>query len=202
MCRYNQECEYTVGKNIKLKFLAGKKEKKDYVVQWSFDSGKSYKQFTDKDLFNKLVSKIQTKEEALKFIKYFCDYQNIDFDKECINLAIDNVQDVISYVKKSTLDDELRLCLACMLFRCEIDNINYPCTRYNGCIRHFVQVLMLFGYKFDIDEFKISKLCITKNDDDIVSVISGIGYPNNKYNITTKDFKDAYIKLHKTCRTT
>ena len=162
MCRYNQECEYTVGKNIKLKFLAGKKEKKDYVVQWSFDSGKSYKQFTDKDLFNKLVSKIQTKEEALKFIKYFCDYQNIDFDKECINLAIDNVQDVISYVQKSTLDDELRLCVACMLFRCDIDNINYPCTRYNGCIRHFVQVLMLFGYKFDIDEFKISKLCIKK----------------------------------------
>ena len=196
MCRYNQECEYTVGKNIKLKFLAGKKEKKDYVVQWSFDSGKSYKQFTDKDLFNKLVSKIQTKEEALKFIKYFCDYQNIDFDKECINLAIDNVQDVISYVQKSTLDDELRLCVACMLFRCDIDNINYPCTRYNGCIRHFVQVLMLFGYKFDIDEFKISKLCIKKKDD-IVSVISDIGYPNNKYNITTKDFKDAYTNFIK-----
>lgn len=196
MCRYNQECEYTVGKNIKLKFLAGKKEKKDYVVQWSFDSGKSYKQFTDKDLFNKLVSKIQTKEEALKFIKYFCDYQNIDFDKECINLAIDNVQDVISYVQKSTLDDELRLCVACMLFRCDIDNINYPCTRYNGCIRHFVQVLMLFGYKFDIDEFKISKLCIKKKDD-IVSVISDIGYPNNNYNITTKDFKDAYTNFIK-----
>ena len=196
MCRYNQECEYTVGKNIKLKFLAGKKEKKDYVVQWSFDSGKSYKQFTDKDLFNKLVSKIQTKEEDLKFIKYFCDYQNIDFDKECINLAIDNVQDVISYVQKSTLDDELRLCVACMLFRCDIDNINYPCTRYNGCIRHFVQVLMLFGYKFDIDEFKISKLCIKKKDD-IVSVISDIGYPNNNYNITTKDFKDAYTNFIK-----
>lgn len=198
MCKYKKEHKYEVCGNIKLGFSPGKKTEGDYTVKWSFN-GQQDQQFTDKDLFNKLSSEVKSKKEALNFIKCFYTYENIKFNTECINLTINDVQEIVDYVRNLSLSDNLRLCLACMFFRCDIDNINYPCTKYNGCIRHFVQILMLFGYKFDIAEFKCEKLNIDeKNDNDISNIISDIGYPTNKHNITTADFKNIYIDLGET----
>lgn len=197
MCKYKKEYEYIVCENIKLMFSQGEKRKDDYIVKWKIDNQQAYCQFSDKDLFGILQSEIKSKEEALKFINFFYNYKKINFNQECIDLTIENVQEIIDYVNKLSLNNKLKLCLACMFFRCDIDNINYPCIKYNGCIRHFMQILMLFGYKFDIAKFKCKKLNINKKDN-ISNIISDIGYPKNKYNIITTDFKNAYIELEET----
>ncbi|EAL9771808.1 hypothetical protein D0772_02275, partial [Campylobacter lari] len=170
MCKYKKEYEYIVCENIKLIFLLGKKEKNDYIVKWKIDN-QQYYQFSDKDLFDILQYEIKSKEEALKFINFFYNYEKINFNEECIELTIDNIQEILDYVSELPLNNKLKLCLACMFFRCDIDNINYPCTIYNGCIRHFMQIVMLFGYKFDIIEFKCEKLSIN-NEDNISNIIS------------------------------
>lgn len=193
MCKYKKEYEYIVCENIKLIFLLGTKEKNDYIVKWKIDD-QQYNQFTDEKLFDMLQSEVKSKEEALKFINFFYNYEKINFNENRIELTIENVQEVLDYVKKLPLNNKLKLCLACMLYRCDIDNIDYPNIRCNGCIRHFVQIIMLFGYKFDIIEFKYEKLSIN-NEDNISNVISRIGYPNNNYNIKTLDFKNVYINL-------
>ncbi|WP_258237653.1 hypothetical protein, partial [Arcobacter sp. CECT 9188] len=76
------------------------------------------------------------------------------------------------------------LCLASMIFRCDIDNINYQCPKLNGCIRHFIQILAVFAYKFNIDKWKIEKLNTSINKNNYVHVISNCGYPGNAYNVS------------------
>uniref|UniRef100_UPI0019199A34 hypothetical protein n=1 Tax=Aliarcobacter butzleri TaxID=28197 RepID=UPI0019199A34 len=84
-----------------------------------------------------------------------------------------------------------------MIFRCDIDNINYQCPRLNGCIRHYIQILAIFAYKFDIEEWKLKEITPYIKDGNYPKIVSDSGYPYTEIGnkIGTKPFKDKYLEL-------
>lgn len=196
--KYQKDKEYYIGKSYFITFSQGKKyASEDYLIHWN---GKQ--QFDDYTLFSTLFDNIMCTQCAYDFIKHFFYSEPfISFDERCIKTNILDVGKVIDFVNRLSLTDELKLCLASMIFRCDIDNINYECPRLNGCVRHFIQVLMLFGYKFNILEWKMQKLnnyLLSKNIQQINNIpklISDIGFPNNNYGINKNDFSSMYQKV-------
>ncbi|RBQ26013.1 hypothetical protein, partial [Arcobacter sp. CECT 9188] len=137
---------YSLGSlTIKLSQPTDRKCEQDYVIHWN-----GIHKFSDIHLFQDLDKNITTIEEMKQFFAYFKDSPFITLNDECIKSNIKNRADVIDYVNRTSLNDTLKLCLASMIFRCDIDNINYQCPKLNGCIRHFIQILAVFAYKFNI----------------------------------------------------
>lgn len=191
--KYQVNIQYPIGNNYFLVFSKGNKCPQDYLIYWNGNQ-----QFYDNTLFSALFDNVVCPQCAYNFVKHFCyATQFISFDEQCIKTNIFNVDDVINFVNSLLLTDELKLCLASMIFRCDIDNINYECPRFNGCIRHFVQILMIFGYKFNISQWQMPKLnnYLRLNNIsimDIPALIADIGYPKNRYGIDTNDFRGMY----------
>ena len=191
--KYQINTPYHIGTSYVMTFNKGHKCPQDYLIYWN-----GSQQFDDDMLFSALFNNIACSQCAYNFIKHFyCATQFITFNERCIKTNILNVGDVIGFVNNLLLADELKLCLASMIFRCDIDNINYECPRLNGCVRHFVQILMVFGYKFDISQWQMPKLnnYLSSNHmsiENIPKLISSIGFPRNKYEINTNDFRDMY----------
>lgn len=198
MCqKYQVNMPYTIGTSHFITFSKGCKCPQDYLIHWNGNQ-----QFNDYTLFLNLFNNIMCPQCAYNFIKHFYYAKPlIFFDTQCIITNIIDVEEVINLVNSSLLTDNLKLCLASMIFRCDIDNINYECPRLNGCVRHFIQVLMLFGYKFNILEWKMQKLnnyLLSKNIQQINNIpklISDIGFPNNNYGIDKNDFSSMYQKV-------
>lgn len=183
---------YRIGSSYFMTFKQGEKKPNDYTISWNGNE-----QFLDINLFDKLYNNILCYRCAFNFIRHFVCNDFIRLEQVCIRSSVADVQDVINFVNKTLLPDDLKLCLASMIFRCDIDNINYECPKLNGCIRHFLQVLMLFGYKFSLSNWQMLKLnnYLQFNNMpplNIPQLISDIGYPNNQYQIDTQDFKDMY----------
>jgi hypothetical protein len=176
--------------NITLLQPENRKRENDYIIHW--ENGH---QFTDKHLFELLLSNIENEQKAREFIDYFTNSEFITLNKKCINTNINPKKEVIDYVEELSLSSYLKLALASIIFRCDIDNINYNCPPYNGCIRHYIQILLLFGYKFDIAKWKLDKIK-NINEHNIAKIISDIGYPSNRYKINNNDFKNLYIRLY------
>jgi hypothetical protein len=181
--------------------IGGKFGNRDCQIYWDTWSNK----VPDKKLFKCILDNIHTKNDALNFIDLFNKFEAISFREDRIysNINIHNstdIQKVVDYVNKLGISDELKRCLASMILRCYVDNNAYK-HPLNGCIRHYIQVLLLLGYKFDIKSWKMDKLNkyitsnIAQNNEKLSKLISDIGYPNNKYNIETHDFKDKYREL-------
>ncbi|WP_201523901.1 hypothetical protein, partial [Aliarcobacter butzleri] len=125
---------YSLGSlTIKLSQPTDRKCANDYIIHWN----RTHK-FSDIHLFQDLDRNINTIAEMKKFLAYFTESPFITLNKECIKSNIQNRSDVINYVNQTNLNDTLKLCLASMIFRCDIDNINYQCPRLNGCIRHYI----------------------------------------------------------------
>ena len=89
-----------------------------------------------------------------KFITLFNNSPFIKIEETCINTTVTDKEKVVNYVNNTDLTDNLKLCLISMIFKCDIDNIAYGCPPFNGCIRHYIQVLMVFGYELDIKKWK------------------------------------------------
>lgn len=191
--KYEIGKQYPIGTNYFITFCKGKKSAGDYLIYWNDNH-----QFDDYALFSTLFENIIYPQCAYDFVRHFCAATPfISFDTQCVKTNILDVGDVINFVNNLLLTDELKLCLASMIFRCDIDNINYECPKLNGCVRHFIQILMLFGYKFNISQWRMQKLnnyfnLNNKQIDNIPQLISNIGYPNNKYGIEKDDFKRMY----------
>ena len=190
----------------KLKLIikpGGKHGKKDCRLFWDTDENS----FCDKVLFKCILDNINEKEGALKFIKLFKEFEYISFKNNKINNDINiydpsDIQKMVDYVNNSQINDELKRCLASMILRCYVDNNAYSRPYQNGCIRHYIQVLLLLGYKFNIEGWKMDKLNkyitpnIAQDNERLSEVISEIGYPNNRYNIGTNDFREKYKELY------
>ncbi len=186
-----------IGKsNLKLLIeIGGKFGNKDCRIYWDNWGN----MFSDKKLFKCILDNINTKTEALEFIRLFNEFEAITFEGDRIKSNINihnfaNIQKVVNYVNSLNINDKLKRCLASMILRCYVDNNAYEPPKFNGCIRHYIQVLLLFGYKFDIKSWKMAKLNINSQDN-IATIISDIGYPNNKYGIGKDDFNNKYREL-------
>lgn len=186
MKKFDESKKYYIGQRH-LEFRQGEKNIGDYVIWWDGQT-----QFSDKELFSELYNHA-TFECAKVLIKHFICCDAVSFNDNCVKTNINNVNDIIEFVNQTKLPYILKFCLASIIFRCDIDNINYNCPKYNGCVRHFMQILMLFGYKFNISKCKMDKLFIKQFEfDKIPEIISSIGYPNNERKISTNDFKCMY----------
>ena len=193
MCqKYQVNMPYTIGTSHFITFSKGYKCPQDYLIHWNGEQ-----QFDDYALFSTLFNNVACPQCAYNFIKHFYYAQPlIFFDTQCIITNIIDVEEVINLVNSSLLTDNLKLCLASMIFRCDIDNINYECPRFNGCVRHFVQILMVFGYKFNISQWQMPIINnfiqqkIIQNPQyavDYPQLISDIGYKNNDWRKVNKD---------------
>ena len=181
--KYEIGKKYEIGNNYITISKGSKPNANDYILKWN-----GTMQFDDKMLFDLIYMNIDTEDKAQEFINNFIGSGFVTLEKQCIKTKIDNIEDVVSYVNSLYYNDNLKMCLASMLLRCDIDNINYyPCPPFNGCVRHFIQVVMVLGYKFNIINWKMEKL---KNAN--TEIIYNIGHPNN-YNITKEDFKNMYM---------
>lgn len=189
--------DYFIGNYI-IKFNYGRKKNNDYLVHW-INNGEAL-QFSDLDFFSKLWD--LDSNEFRDIINAFLGFKNnksfIALEDNCIRSVINDVNDVINYVNNEKKTDIFRLFLASMIFRCDIDNINYDCPRLNGCVRHFVQVLMLYGYRVGDTRFQMKKInSYIKQNVFIPKLISDIGYSENQYGVTTQDFAEAYKEFKK-----
>ena len=195
--KYQINTQYSIGTSYFITFSQGKKYALgDYLIHWGGNH-----QFNDYTLFSVLFNNIACPQYAYNFVKHFyCATQFVSFDEQCIKTNISNVDNVIKFVNNLLLTDELKLCLASIIFRCDIDNINYECPKLNGCVRHFIQILMVFGYKFNISQWQMPKLNNYSSSNniqiaDIPKLISDIGFPNNTYKINKNDFSSMYQKV-------
>jgi len=140
----------------------------------------------------KLLEQISSKEEAKSFLKLFSGYNKIELNYDsiiCHPSPVD-VDDLYSYCKEVKLKLEQQELLFICVLRCDIDNICYPPPRLNGCIRIFIQVLLLFAYKYEWDTYYLK----AKVNTDLCDFINKIGFPKNPYGVDVATFAGIYKK--------
>lgn len=195
MCqKYQVNMPYPIGNSYSLAFDKGSLADDDYMILVNNTAIK------DLLLFRYLYSSpnIMCYQCALNFIRHFCSSGFVSFNNpNRISVCVNKVDDVIDYVNQTLLPDELKLYLCIIIFRCDIDNNIYKSPNANGGVRHFVQILMVFGYKFNIVQWQMPQLnnCLPLNNmptTDIPKLIADIGYPDNRYGICTTDFREMY----------
>ncbi|MDD5431655.1 MAG: hypothetical protein PHO70_01535 [Candidatus Omnitrophica bacterium] len=176
---------YIFGKN-KLIFKKGSKAENDYLI-WH-----NKVQITDLFLFNELFKRISLEQEAKDFLDLFCGYRNIKFNNDSIicNPSPLDVDDLYKYCVGSKLNTEQQELLFVCILRCDIDNICYPPPKLNGCIRIFVQVLLLFTYKFKWIMYYLED----KVAEDLDVFVYKIGFPRNRYDVDKTTFLAIYRK--------
>lgn len=203
--------EYMIGQNYILTFDKGDRAKGDYIIF----IGKNKDLLVDLDLFKSLYSSpnILCYQCALNFIRHFYFSGFVSFDNpNRIGVCVNNVDEVINYVNQTLLPDELKLYLAIIILRCDIDNNIYKSQNSNGAVRHLVQVLMVFGYKFNISQWQMptinffvsqKNLQNTHYIIDYPQLISDIGYPSGHHrkvniglNASPNDFTIIYNSLN------
>jgi len=143
--------------------------------------------------FNKLDTIISDENLAKSFIKSFILYKKIQLTSSRIETDCSplNIENAYKYCKQVDLPLELQEYLFIWILRCDIDNISYP-PPLNGCIRIFIQVFLLFAYKFKWKDYYIGSHIPTTNLPDYIHTI---GFPCNKYSVTTEDFNEVYRKF-------
>lgn len=187
------DLSYDIG-SLKIRIYQPEKRKceLDYIIHWN-----GVHQFSDLHLFQDLLTNIQTIEEMNIFLNSFSKSKFISFSDKCVQTNISNRKDVIDYVNSLNLNDTLKLCLASIFFRCEIDNINYICPRLNGCVRHYIQILALFAYRFNIEHWKTEEISPFIKNGNLSQVISDSGYPYTAIGkkVGVHPFKDKFLEL-------
>ncbi|WP_201522841.1 hypothetical protein [Aliarcobacter butzleri] len=179
--------------SIRLSQPEDRKCANDYIIHWN-----GTHKFSDIHLFQNLDRNINTIAEMKKFLAYFTESPFIELSHECIKVLNDDREvNIMCYINRTNLNDTLKLCLASMIFRCDIDNINYQCPRLNGCIRHYIQILAIFAYKFNIEEWKLKEITPYIKDGNYPEIVSDSGYSYTEIGkkIGTKTFKDKYLEL-------
>lgn len=142
--------KYEFGENL-ITFGKGGRGPDDYLL---FQNGV---QFSDREVFNQLYPLISTEKVARDFLKYFTEYKQLQckFDRIETSPSPLDKGDVYRYCCNVPLELRLQELLFLSILRCDIDNINKPPPKYNGCIRFFSQILLLYAYKFEWTEYYI-----------------------------------------------
>lgn len=146
-------------------------------------------QIKDELLFKGILLNTSDEKEAEMFIDLFTKCISIIFKKDRIetNPSPLEFKKIYDYCINSKLKPELQKFLFVTILRCDIDNICYPPPK-NGCIRIFIQVLLLFSCKFKWTTY------INKNNipADIAKYIYEIGF--KKSIIDFKEIYERYLK--------
>ena len=179
---------YVFGK-FRLALNKGHKCAGDYVILWN-----NNEQFDDKRFFAGLLKVIANEQEAKRFIDLFCKLPHLAL-QDCIitDFTPEKRSEIHAHIDRLDIDSSQKVLLFSMALRCDIDNLNYKCPHLNGAIRHFIQVLLLLGYHFNVEEYK-ALADIDLQNKNLVDAINCIGFPNNSYGYSTDKFRAAYGK--------
>lgn len=177
---------FKFGSNI-VTFKKGTKHANDYLIYHNDV------QIPDLSLFDWIAEATTTEAEAVLFLKAFTGCKNISFKKEAIlttpsPLDKDAVYDYS--IKIDSINERLRELLFVSILRCDIDNICYSPPKYNGGIRIFTQILLLYAYTFKWQQHL--KIHPVKIKTPIPKFIFDIGFPSNIYGVTKNTFKNIY----------
>lgn len=174
--------EFTFGSD-KIDTKRGGKAKDDYLIFYNDV------QIDDKEIFKGILINTLNGKDAKTFIECFTKCNSIKLNKKRIETVPSPLKKdrIYTYCINSKLNTELQKFLFISILRCDIDNICY-CPPLNGCIRFFIQILLLLSYKFKWT------LYINKNDipADIVKYIYEIGFKKSRI-----DFKEIYERYLK-----
>ena len=173
--------------NFNVFFKKGEKEIKDYVILWDDI------QFTDKTLFENLVKILPTWDVAKNFLKQLLNFEGIMIKDD--RFLINNEDRIYNYVSKLSINHEQKRAIFSILHRCNIDNINYPPSRFNGAIRHIVQIIILFGFVFNKEDIIPKKL--KRINGNPIEIVYNIGHPNNPHSLDKEEFNQIYQELVK-----
>lgn len=175
--------------NLSFSLEKGNKKPNDYIIKWYGEH-----QFSDVELFKELLETYKTEEEAKELITLFkaCPFIKID---NCIKTEFTREirEKVYHYVNHQKIDSKKKFLLLTLFFRCDIDNLNYACPGLNGCIRHFMQIILLFGYHFKVAELMNLLPLPATPQEEIPELINKIGYPSNPLSINKNHWQKAYI---------
>jgi len=165
----------------KIEIKKGAKNKDDYIILLNNI------QIKDKVLFEKILLNVSDEQEAKNFITKFAKFKHIKFIKDRIETKSLNSQisDVYQYSLDVEIKDELKPFLFISILRCDIDNICYPPPFNNGCVRIFVQILLIFSCKFEWGFYKDEK----KHQNDIVNFVYDSGF-----SLSREEFKNIYSR--------
>lgn len=172
----------------------GGKAEKDYILEYES------KQFTDRGLFSDILKAFDDKDSFISFINYirksnFLIFSNTQIDSPCIGLSdLFKIKELYTDISNTNFSSVQKGLLFLSILRIDIDNICYPPSKFNGGIRHFIQLLLLGGIYFNLDKYtkELGFDEDTTEIKDIPKFISDIGFPGNSYNITKNDFKNYY----------
>lgn len=164
----------------------GRKTDNDYVI---LQNGT---QIRDRSLFENILSNIPNEGEAKIFLDCFSRCPLIKFGSDRITTTTSQDK-IYQYCLGCRLKSESQELLFISILRCDIDNICYPYPK-NGCIRIFVQLLLLLSYKFGWKTY-INNSTIPK---DIADYVYQIGFKKDRGNIEYfKKIYDKYIDNNK-----
>ena len=172
----------------------GGKAGKDYILKYDNT------QFNDRRFFSDILNAFDDEDSFISFINYirksnFLTFSNTQIDSPCIGLSdLFKIKELYTDISNTNFSSVQKGLLFLSILRIDIDNICYPPSKFNGGIRHFIQLLLLGGIYFNLDKYT-KELGFNKDAtkiEDIPKFISDIGFPRNSYNITTNDFKNYY----------
>lgn len=196
---------YTFG-SFSISLEQGSKSENDYVLKYNgieqFDDLKCFKNvlihFNTLTLFKVFINSIKNSG--------FLTFKRSEISSPCKGLSDTSPIDILhNYVCNLSLTDIQKGLIFASILRMDIDNICYPPStgRFNGAIRHFIQLILLGGFKYNcfklIKDIGFINSHPNTNDIDIINFVFRIGFPRNNYGITTTDFKiyyQNYFSLH------
>lgn len=173
----------------------GRKTKEDYILKYDNN------QFNDRRFFSDILNAFDDEDSFISFINYirksnFLTFSNTEIASPCMGLSnLSEIKGLHTDISNTDFSSVQKGLIFLSILRIDIDNICYPpIQNYNGGIRHFIQLLLLGGTYFNLDEYtkELGFNEDTTEIEDIPKFIFDIGFPRNSYNITTNDFKNYY----------
>ena len=142
--------EFAFGKD-KIEIKKGYKASNDYLIFLN------KVQISDELLFEALNLSIISEDDAKFFIEHYVEYSKIKLGDNYIKTYPSPLDknDLYDYCMKLNAKFDIQMLIFVSILRCDIDNICYPPPVLNGCVRFFVQILLLFAYKFKWEEYYI-----------------------------------------------
>lgn len=175
----------------------GEKDKDDYVLKYS-----GITKFSDKLHFEKILSNFDSFKSFSDFIQAILNSKFLKFHSGYIASPMEGLKNTTKIdelhkeITELEFNDIQKMLIFASILRIDIDNISYNPPKFNGGLRHFIQLILLGGLHFNHKDYT-SKLGFNlKSEGSLSKFISDIGFPKNSYGISTQDFRNYYIKFY------